>query len=55
MNKKAAFFSSMFVATLAFLSSIYVFFAYEPKAAIIPLIAAFAWIGIGFFFKRTNS
>lgn len=55
MNKNAAFFSSMFIATLSFLSSIYVYFVYDLKAAMITIISGIFWVLIGFGFKKSKS
>lgn len=51
MNKDAAFFSCMFVATVSFLSSIYVFSVYGFTAGMITLLSGLFWVGLGFWFK----
>lgn len=51
LNKDAAFFSCMFVATVSFLSSIYIFIVYGFTAGIITVLSGFFWVVLGFWYK----
>ena len=54
MNKDAAFFSSIFVAIIAFLSSIYIYFDYGIEGAFITILGGAAWIGLGYYFRNSK-
>ncbi|WP_176717320.1 hypothetical protein [Vulcanibacillus modesticaldus] len=54
MDKEAAFFSSMVVATVSLLSSIYIYKLYGFNGALITIFGAAVWVGIGFYFKNSK-
>ena len=53
MNKDAAFFSSMVVAAISLLSSIFTFRYYGLIGGLITIVVALIWVGIGFYFRRS--
>jgi len=54
LNKDAAFFASMVVAVISLLSSIFTYKYYGTGGAIITIISAVLWIGLGYYFKRSK-
>ncbi|GBF11275.1 hypothetical protein [Tepidibacillus sp. HK-1] len=55
MNKDAAFFSSVVVASIALLSSIFVYQTFGLGGAILTILGGAFWIGVGYYFKRSKS
>jgi len=54
LNKDAAFFSSMVIAVISFLSTIEVYPYFGIKGAAITVIVAIVWVGLGFYFKKSK-
>ncbi len=54
LNKDAAFFASMVVASISLLSSIFTYIYFGIGGAIITIVGAVLWVGLGYYFKKSK-